>query len=182
MGSIPIRGFMESAFDTPMFQGPCIVKMSQPELEWLLQLARTRTDNNVGAHVVNKRQQGLLDTSYMNLLGEHAVSKYIGVPINAKLNVDGTHNLMYKNKQIVVKYTKYAGGVLFFKSFAKFQADVAVLTTPVKNTSHVRIAGWISKSEFGAQMQTKDFGYGPMLYVGQQALHHIDTLKRRIDS
>jgi len=94
------------------------------------------------------------------LIGEFAVAQYFSerrgeaIPLRLKDEPDGGWDLVIDGHTVDVKFSRYPGGDLCFKSKGDFKARRAILAVPMfadyLTTEHpaIRMAGWIRREEF----------------------------------
>jgi len=118
------------------------------------------------------------DVDLSGIVSEFAVADYLGLALDTSISARGDDgNDLKDDRTIQVKSTKYPTGKLLFDNFGKFVSDVAFLVIVSPDFKTTRIAGWISKQDFLAKAQTKDFGYGSRVFVSQSELNSADTFK-----
>ena len=105
---------------------------------------------------------------YIGMLGEIAVSKYLGIPINNEVLVggDGGIDMHYKNQSIQIKTRTHLKNPIYlmYKHKEEFVADWSILCT-IETPTSVGIRGFISKAKFMQKSKPLDFGYGASYVV-----------------
>ena len=94
------------------------------------------------------------------------------------LNVlsDGGIDLWIGNVSVDVKFTNKEYGSLIFDNLDKFRAQIAILVGRTDDPNVMRVNGWMSKKNFAARCQSKNFGYGDRLIVEWDNLNSIESL------
>ena len=129
--------------------------------------------------VVNKRISDKTDYNifYVGMLGEIAISKYLGIPLNPEVLVggDGGIDMYYKGQSIQVKTRTFTTPPIYlmYKTKEELVADWSVMCT-VQSPTTVGIRGFISKTKFLQKAKPQDFGYGESFVVDAVDLADFD--------
>lgn len=157
------------------------VHFSDDEIQELVSLAEKRqAPKNGNQHATDKRiiKRDNVMTHLIGLLGEFAVSKLVGEPVDTSSYVSGD---LYKDFLIygVKIEVKTLQGYLTFVSMDHFKSDVAVLVNYEKgDNSKVTVQGWITKDEFESNSFVDNFGYGDRPCMQPSDLLPIEGLKQ----
>jgi len=124
---------------------------------------------------------GGLTREEQNVIGfktEFAVARAFGLhtPVMSIISDYGV-DLWWNDISVDVKST--TTGYLIFDIPEQFRADVAILTSLVEN-DRVEIVGWISRDQFLAEHEIKDFKYGPRCVMHKDKLQPISDIKAQL--
>lgn len=126
------------------------------------------------------------EADLMGIMGEYAVSKYLGIPFDTSLSVEGDGgviDLMLGNYNIQVKSTKYRTGRLIFFRKEEINADLFVLCTVLHEHCTANIVGWIGQAMALEVVSQIDLGRGLRWVIEQRhLLPPSDLLKIKTDS
>lgn len=115
----------------------------------------------------------------LGVMGEYAVAKYLGLPFDTSINLEGDGgetDLMLGKHNIQVKSTKYKTGRLVFNNLKEIIADLFVLCYCSEPEMLVQILGYIKKEEIKNVSELKDLGYGLRIVIEQRHLLPIADL------
>jgi hypothetical protein len=117
----------------------------------------------------------------LGVMGEYAVAKYLGLPFDTSINLDGDGgetDLMLGSYNIQVKSTKYKTGRLVFNNLKEIIADLFVLCYCSEPEMSVEILGYIKKEAIKNVSELKDLGYGLRIVIEQRHLLPIADLNQ----
>jgi len=130
--------------------------------------------------------RGLIDwnnTQYeadlLGVMGEYAVSKYLKIPMDTEVNLNGDGgevDLWLGDWSIQVKATKYIDGRLVFNSKKEMKSLIDVLTICNMQKQTIDIAGYISNKDLMRKLYEKDLGFGKRYCIDQNDLKDISWL------
>jgi hypothetical protein len=115
----------------------------------------------------------------LGVMGEYAVAKYLGLPFDTTINLqgDGGETDIYLGKlNVQVKSTKYKTGRLVFNNKKEIAADLFVLCYCSEPDLLVQILGYIEKQLIDSVSEVKDLGHGLRIVVEQKHLLPISDL------
>lgn len=115
----------------------------------------------------------------MGIMGEYAVSKYLGLPFDTSINLEGDGgetDLMLGKYNIQVKSTKYKTGKLVFNKKEEVVADIFVLCYCLEDQSMATIQGYIGRNHVLQHAVQMDLGRGMRWVIEQRLLKPIDDL------
>ena len=119
------------------------------------------------------------EADFLGVMGEYAVSKYLKIPMDTEVNLQGDGgeiDLWLGDWSIQVKSTKYESGRLVFNSLDEAKALIDVLTICNIKEKTVNIVGYISNKELMKRIYKKDLGFGIRYCVNQEDLTDISWL------
>jgi hypothetical protein len=132
------------------------VTLSKKELFDCQRAANGRSMLSRASGVVNQRKDKSSTDQEIDLIGikgELAVSKVYQADFSPfDFGVDAGVDMFLGDVGVDVKTTKYATGVLLFKSVEAFKAPIAILCTEI-NHNTMAVIGWIKKTDFAEQCQ-----------------------------
>ena len=115
----------------------------------------------------------------LGVMGEYGVAKYLGLPFDTSINLDGDGgetDLYLGNLNVQVKSTKYKTGRLVFNNKKEMAADLFVLCYCSEPDLLVQILGYIEKQLIDSVSEVKDLGHGLRIVVEQRHLLPISDL------
>ena len=119
------------------------------------------------------------EADILGVMGEYAVSKYLSIPMDTEVNLQGDGgevDLWLGDWSIQVKSTKYDNGRLVFNSKDEMKALIDVLTICNIQKQTVNIVGYISNKDLQQKMYEKDLGFGVRYCIDQDDLKDISWL------
>ena len=119
------------------------------------------------------------EADILGVMGEYAVSKYLSIPMDTEVNLQGDGgevDLWLGDWSIQVKSTKYDNGRLVFNSKDEMKALIDVLTICNIQKQTVNIVGYISNKDLQQKMYEKDLGFGVRYCIDQDELKDISWL------
>ena len=119
------------------------------------------------------------ESDLLGVMGEYCVSKYLKIPIDTEVNLNGDGgevDMWLGDWSIQVKATKYNNGRLVFNTLNEMKSLIDVLTICDINTRTINIAGYISHKDMLANMYEKDLGFGVRYCIDQECLKDISWL------
>ena len=119
------------------------------------------------------------ESDLLGVMGEYAVSKYLKIPIDTEVNLNGDGgevDLWLGDWSIQVKATKYNNGRLVFNAIDEMKSLIDVLTICDIKTKTVDIVGYISHKDLLLKMYEKDLGFGVRYCLDQKHLKDISWL------
>jgi hypothetical protein len=119
------------------------------------------------------------EADLLGVMGEYAVSKYLSIPMDTEVNLQGDGgevDLWLGDWSIQVKSTKYDNGRLVFNSKDEMKALIDVLTICNIQKQTVNIVGYISNKDLQQKMYEKDLGFGVRYCIDQDELKDISWL------
>jgi hypothetical protein len=119
------------------------------------------------------------EADILGVMGEYAVSKYLSIPMDTEVNLQGDGgevDLWLGDWSIQVKSTKYDNGRLVFNSKDEMKALIDVLTICNIQKQTVNIVGYISNKDLQQKMYEKDLGFGVRYCIDQTDLKDISWL------
>ena len=119
------------------------------------------------------------EADILGVMGEYAVSKYLSIPMDTEVNLQGDGgevDLWLGDWSIQVKSTKYDNGRLVFNSKDEMKALIDVLTICNIQKQTVNIVGYISNKDLQQKMYEKDLGFGVRYCIDQADLKDISWL------
>ena len=170
----------------------CIVKAPRYELEtvnlnafdllYIAVFAERQHNVKVATCAASKkhdRNKSEYELHYIGAMGEYAVSKYFGVPMDTSVHVGGDNgiDLIINEWECHVKTFTFGGKNIEFyiDDMDAFTSDIGIFTQVVSPT-RIRIRGCISRRMFETKCTTKDYGYGDRLMVLPHDLSTVDRL------
>ncbi len=137
--------------------------------------------------IANRRicKQGDFAIHYIGMLGEIAVSRAIGTPVNAEITVggDGAVDMDMQGQTIQVKTSSHAKTpnprFLIFNGANDFATDWAV-SCSVQSPTVIRIHGFVGKEKFMRLAVAHDFGYGERMCLDEKHLTPIEKFKEAV--
>ena len=152
-----------------------IVRLSEQDTYEIAWAANDRYQYKKSLGIVSNRVDQKRDDFSITkegMAGEWAVSKVLDVPVNLELHPGGDAgwDFEYKSTKIDVKTTR--SRYLMFKTLANFKADLAVFARYL-NEYQVELVGAITRTEFVAVHQLKNFGYGDNCVVDPLLLNDV---------
>ena len=123
------------------------------------------------------------------VLGEVAVAKYLGVPVDYDFypGTDGGKDLEYAGRIIQIK-TATKRTDLIFDDLNDFQADIAILVKhlggnrdTVETDPRFGIVGWIERDDFMKSYQVKNYGFGDRAMVTERFLSPISAFCQKYE-
>jgi hypothetical protein len=158
------------------------VVLTEVEYKFVEMLARGRhflKDIVIPNRKLERWNNTQYDSDLLGVMGEYAVSKYLKIPFDTEVNLNGDggeHDLYLGDWSIQVKSTKYNNGRLVFNELNEIKSLIDVLTICDIKTRTVNIAGYISHRDMLAKMYEKDLGFGVRYCVDQNCLRNISWL------
>jgi hypothetical protein len=125
----------------------------------------------------HNRQRDNTDVTYVGLIGEAAVGKHLGLPVDtsASLSGDLVKDFTYCGMTVEVKTSV---GVLPFNSVAHFRADLAILVNYSRvDYATVWIQGWITRQIFREFHFIRTFGFGDRACMQPASLRPMKILR-----
>ena len=119
------------------------------------------------------------ESDLLGVMGEYAVAKYLKIPIDTEVNLNGDGgevDLWLGDWSIQVKATKYNNGRLVFNTINEIKCLIDVLTICEIKTKTVNIVGYISHKDILSKMYEKDLGFGVRYCLDQKHLKDISWL------
>lgn len=144
-----------------------------------VQVSRGEAANN---RIAN---QGDFAIQFAGMLGEVAISKYIGIPLRTDVTIggDGNIDMVYEGQTIQVKTSTHAvtppPRYLIFTKPEDFSTDWA-FSCSIQQPAVVKIHGFASKKKFLANLVTHDFGYGTRYCLDEKHLAPIERFHEAI--
>jgi hypothetical protein len=115
----------------------------------------------------------------LGVMGEYGVAKYLGLPFDTSINLDGDggETDLYLGKlNLQVKSTKYKTGRLVFNNKKEMAADLFILCYCSEPEMYIQILGYIKKDSIDSVSEVKDLGHGLRIVVEQRHLLPISDL------
>jgi len=115
----------------------------------------------------------------LGVMGEYGVAKYLGLPFDTSINLDGDggETDLYLGKlNLQVKSTKYKTGRLVFNNKKEMAADLFILCYCSEPEMYIQILGYINKDSIDSVSEVKDLGHGLRIVVEQRHLLPISDL------
>jgi len=115
----------------------------------------------------------------LGVMGEYGVAKYLGLPFDTSINLDGDggETDLYLGKlNLQVKSTKYKTGRLVFNNKKEIAADMFILCYCSEPEMYIQILGYIKKDSIDSVSEVKDLGHGLRIVVEQKHLLPISEL------
>ena len=106
------------------------------------------------------------------MAGEWAVGKIIDTPVNLELHQGGDQGYDFEYRGVKIDVKTSRARYLLFRSLAHFKADLAVFARYL-NDYQVELVGAITRAEFVAVHQLKNFGYGDNCVVDPLLLNDV---------
>ena len=119
------------------------------------------------------------EADILGVMGEYAVAKYLKIPIDTEVNLQGDGgeiDLWLGDWSIQVKATKYKSGRLVFNTKEEMKALIDILTICDIKEKSVDIVGYLSHRELTQKMYEEDLGFGLRYCVNQSDLKKIEWL------
>ena len=140
-----------------------------------------------GGSIKNNKISGQTDFGihYAGMLGEVAVSKATGIPINTDITFggDGNVDMYHQGQTIQIKTSTHqttpVPRFLIFNSIDDFSTDWAI-SCSIQGPCTVRIHGFASKRKFVSNVVIHDFGYGTRYCMDEKHLNPINRLHEAI--
>ena len=106
------------------------------------------------------------------MAGEWAVSKVIDTPVNLDLHPGGDAGWDFEYCGIKIDVKTSKAKYLLFNTLSSFKADLAVFARYL-NEYQVELVGAITRQDFVAKHQLKNFGYGDKCVVDPLLLNDV---------
>jgi len=106
------------------------------------------------------------------MAGEWAVSKVIDTPVNLDLHPGGDAGWDFEYCGIKIDVKTSKAKYLLFNTLSSFKADLAVFARYL-NEYQVELVGAITRKDFVAKHQLKNFGYGDKYVVDPLLLNDV---------
>lgn len=119
------------------------------------------------------------EADLLGVMGEYAVSKYLKIPFDTSINLEGDGgevDMYLGDWDIQVKATKYSTGRLVFNTKEEIKALINVLVFCDMKNKVVNILGYSSKRDVKKNMYEKDLGHGIRYCLEQVNLKPIEEL------
>jgi len=152
-----------------------IVRLSELdtyEIAWAAH-ERWRYKKNLGI-ISNRVDQKRDDFSITRegMSGEWAVGKVINTPVNLDLHPGGDPGWDFEYCGIKIDVKTSKAKYLLFNTLSSFKADLAVFARYL-NEYQVELVGAITRQDFVAKHQIKNFGYGDKCVVDPLLLNDV---------
>jgi hypothetical protein len=167
---------------------PIEVKLNEEEVKKSVNFIR-RLQEDKQKHGVTDRMFDRNNTSsginQVGHLGEVAVGKVLGLPVDYKIRTGGDEgfDLQLNRATIQIKTTSTQTASLIFNAKHLFSADVAVLVQFVgadkkqsEKDPRFKIWGWCTRSHFMSNYYNHDYGYGMRLVLDSENLWSLNSL------
>jgi hypothetical protein len=177
----------------PVQRNPKAVQLilTPDEMLRLFELACARQKPKENNHLVQDKRvmvrRSNEATHLIGLMGEYAVSKYLGAPLDTDVFLAGDSYKDFRINGVNIE-VKTLQGLLVFNTVDDFRADVAVLAIWNKSklefsgmpslhfSQRISLEGWITKRSFVRNQFMQDFGYGPRSCVQPAWLYTMTNL------
>lgn len=159
------------------------IALNESELNNLKLIAHNRHDLKDKIYNNSNRygfSQNMDERDYLGILGEFAVSKYLKIPFDYTINLDGDGghvDMFLGDWSLQVKSTKYKQGRVMFNSIKEVEALINVLCYVDIDNNLVEILGYITRKDFIKNNYIKQFGKKSTYCVDQQLLRSISEVK-----
>lgn len=119
----------------------------------------------------------------MGHLGEVAVSKVLGTPVDYEIRTHGDEgwDTVLDGRTVQIKTSTQES--LIFNSKAAFKADIAILVVYLgedRANSHIdprfKVVGWVTREDFFQYHYKHDFGHGVRMVMDSFALQTLDEI------
>ena len=117
------------------------------------------------------------ESHYVGIMGEYAVAKQLGLRIDESVSMRGDGkivDLLDGSLQIQVKTRLPQNPPLYLFYESKNIADRTICAV-VRTPATVELMGWITREDFLAKCQEKDFGYGTRYAVTSDQLERMES-------
>jgi len=115
----------------------------------------------------------------LGVLGEYAASKYLNIPFDTSINLNGDGgevDMFLGENSIQVKSTKYTTGRLVFNKKEEIKADINIFVYCNIENKFARILGFIKRDDVFDVLYEKDLGHGVRFCVDQEKLSPISEI------
>lgn len=159
-----------------------IIRLSDNEFETVRMLAIGRhleKDIVIPNRNIERWNNSQHEADLLGVMGEYAVSKYLRIPFDCSINLNGDggrYDMFLGDWSIQVKATKYPNGRLAFNGLDELKALINILTICDEVDKSVIIRGFISKADFLKKTYVRNLGHGDRYCVDQSDLEDIDQL------
>lgn len=159
-----------------------IIELTAFDLQYIAMFAERQSVVKIATNATSKkhdRAKSEFELHYIGAMGEYAVSKYSGVPMNEDVHIGGDDGVDFviNGWECHVKTFTYTGREpeFFVDNIDKFTATIGI-GTRILSPTRVEIIGCISKTKFEQYATIKNYGYGNRLLVPFNFLSPLDVL------
>ena len=152
------------------------VEMTYDDREFALEKTYERNRRKREAGVKDQKfdsTRGTLLIDYMGLLGERAVAKTLGIPVQQFNGLEGDegYDLIWHGLKLQIRYTFHNRGHLIVNCTGnpeQIEPDIYILT--IGSESRITILGYATRDHIRAVGTVKNFGYGNRFVLEQREL------------
>ena len=158
------------------------IALNEPEIINLKLIAHNRHDLKNKIYNSKSRygfSENMDERDYLGILGEFAVSKYLKIPFDYSINLEGDGgviDMFLGDWSIQVKSTKYKQGRLMFNSLTEVEALINILCYVDTENNIIELLGYISRKDFLKEKYIKQFGKRTTYCVDQSKLRPVSEL------
>jgi hypothetical protein len=159
-----------------------IINLTAFDLQYITMFAERQHAVKIATGATTKKHdkaKSEFELHYIGAMGEYAVSKHTGVPMNEDVHIGGDDGVDFviNGWECHVKTFTYTGPEpeFFIDSLDSFTAGVGI-GTRVLSPTRVEITGCISRNRFESYCVEKTYGYGTRLMIPCHLLMDIDLL------
>lgn len=153
-----------------------LIHLGCADLQYCALMAERRNVVKAGVRSNKRSAMTEYESHYIGMLGEFAVSKYLGLRIDETVGKGGDGkivDLIQDGMEIQVK-TRLPNKpplYLFYESLDVAERTVCALA---KSPATIQLVGWIDRDDFLAQYKEVDFGYGTRFAVTSDRLRSME--------
>jgi hypothetical protein len=158
------------------------IRFTKREMDSIKMLAQGRhfyKDIHIPNRDLERWNNSQHEADLLGVMGEYAVSKYLKIPMDMSVNLEGDGgeiDMYLGDWSIQVKATKYRTGRLVFNEMEEVSALINILTVADIEKEEVYVAGYINKKDLHNKVYEEDLGHGKRFCINQSDLSCISEL------